>query len=353
MVIEQKLFGLLREALWGVSFDETITPEEATELIAIARKQTVAGVVIDMLIQKDIRMERQTLLEAVAFLELVKRQNNKLNVQVANFARMMREAQVDYIVVKGQTLAALYPNPLLRMSGDIDFLVSDYRKAAIIFRDKWSVNLPEELVEKEIAFKHNKVLYELHTYLIDFGLNRHRRYWEQTLTESTPTYVTIDGEPVKVIEPTLYAVYLFIHLFLHFVREGIGLRHLCDWAVMMHHDADKIDHHRLTDVLSKLGLLKAFRAFGSILVDYLGMMDFPFSLDDKDRRMQARILHDVLLGGNFGKNNRKVKRVGLLYKLETMWLTQKNSFRYLPLAPSELLTATYRRVIMNLKIIKV
>lgn len=351
MTIEEKLFGLLREALWGMPFNEPVSPEEAKRLISMAEKQTVAGLVIDTLIKKDVRMERQTVFEAFSYLEQIKQQNRAMNAEVAAFARLMADTQTEYLIVKGQTLAALYPNPLLRMPGDIDFLAKDYCHAAEVLKTHWSISLPNSLAEKETAFTHGTALYELHTYLIDFGSNRHKRYWEKTLTESTPIYIIIGGAQVAVMEPTLYVAYVFIHLFFHFVHEGIGLRHLCDWAVIMHHYAHEIDMSRLTELLQGVGLLKAFKAFGCILVEQLGMTDFPYSLDAKDRKFQQRILKDILHGGNFGRENRNVRKAGLMYKAETMWKVLSNSMRYLSLAPWEMFLQMHRRMVVNLKIL--
>ena len=351
MTIEEKLFGLLREALWGTPFNEPISPKEAKQLIGMAEKQTVAGLIIDALIKKSVKMEQQTVFESFAYLEQIRLQNQQMNAEVAEFARLMVKTQTDYIIVKGQTLVALYPDPLLRMSGDIDFLIRDYEHTAEVLKAHWNVELPRSLAEKEIAFTHGEALYELHTYLIDFGSNRHKRYWEKTLAESTPIYIIIGRERVAIMEPTLYVAYVFIHLFFHFIHEGIGLRHLCDWAVVMHHYADEIDKPRLADVLQIVGLMKAFKAFGCILVDQLGMTDFPYSLSENDRKFQQRILKDILHGGNFGRNKRNVRNAGLKYKAETMWKVLSNSIRYLSLAPSEMFLQTHRRMMINLKII--
>lgn len=308
MMIEEKLFGLLREALWGTPFNEPISPEEARRLISMAEKQTVAGLVIDMLISKDVRMERQMVFKAYGCLEQIKQQNRAMNAEVATFARLMIDTQTEYIMVKGQTLASLYPDPLLRMSGDIDFLVKDYRLAAEELKMHWDIDLPKNLAEKEVSFTHGKTLYELHTYLIDFGCSRHKSYWENVQAKNRSIYIIIDGEQVAVLEPTLYVAYVFIHLFFHFIHEGIGLRHLCDWAVLMHCYANETDNERLTEVLQGVGLLKAFKAFGCILVDKFGMTDFPFSLSEKDGKYQQRILKEILNGGNFGEGNRKAKK---------------------------------------------
>lgn len=350
--IEQKLFGLLRMALWGTPFEDDITPMEAKVLVDIAGKQTVSGLIIDVLIKKDVRMEQMALFEAIGYLEQVKQENQRANNEVAAFARLMAETGTQYFVVKGQTLAALYPEPFVRLPGDIDFLIQDYQQASKVLKEHWDIDFPYQMVEKEFAFTHENALYELHTYLIDFGNNKHKRYWERALAESKPNTIEIGGEEVQVIEPTLYAVYIFMHLFFHFVKEGLGLRHLCDWAVMMHHYAEKIDKERLTEVLENVGLLKAFLVFGTILVDKLGMGDFPLAISDKERRLQTCILKDIMYSGNFGCGKRNVQKVGLRYKFETMFFVLSNCLRYFSLAPKEMLLIPYRRLVVNWKLIR-
>ena len=246
MTLEEKLLGVLRHALWGVPFDEETGKKDAGELIALADKQAVAGLIIDALIKKDVRMEQMTLFEAV----------------------------------------------------------------------------------------------------------RHKRYWEDVLAKSSPSTIIISGEEVRIMEPTLYAAYLFMHLFFHFIKEGIGLRHLCDWAVMMHHYADEIDKGRLEEVLRNVGMLKAFLAFGTILADKLGMKDFPLVLSEKDRKCQARIMKEIMHSGNFGRGKRHISAVGLWYKLETMLYVLSNCVNYFSLAPKELVLIPYRRVAVNWRLMR-
>ena len=333
-------------------FEGTISPDEGKLLINLAERQAVSGLIIEMLIRNDVHMERQTVLQAYSHLELLKQQNLHMNKELGVFAQLMARNRIDYMVVKGQTLAALYSEPLVRQPGDIDFLVNDYQRASKGLQDQWGVKLPRNLVEKEIAFTHGNVLYELHTYLIDFGSKKHKEYWEKILAESKSAVINIGGEDVKIIEPTLNAIYIFLHLFFHFVKEGVGLRHLCDWAIMMHHYKDEIDKDMMAVALNKLGLLKAFCAFGTILADKLGMKDFPLALTEKDRKSQTRILKDIMHSGNFGRDKRKVKKVGLIYKIETMAFIMKNCVRYYSLAPKEMRLILYRRFAVNYKLFK-
>ncbi|MBQ9202696.1 MAG: hypothetical protein IJ155_00470 [Prevotella sp.] len=87
---------------------------------------------------------------------------------------------------------------------------------------------------------------------------------------------------------------------------------------MMRYYADRIDKNRLSDVLRHVGFRKAFLAFGTVLVDRLGIKDLPLPLSEKDRKLLPLIMEDIMRSGNFGRNKRKVTQVGLRYKIETI-----------------------------------
>ena len=130
-----ELHGLLQQALWGIPFEGEVTPKEAGELIDLAEKQAVSGLIIDALIKNDVRMEQMKLFEAIGYLEQIKQENQRINHEIAEFARLMSDTYTEYVVVKGQTIAALYPEPLVRMSGDIDFLIHDYQHTSKVLKE--------------------------------------------------------------------------------------------------------------------------------------------------------------------------------------------------------------------------
>ena len=345
------LLAILREALWGERLLADIPAPAIPSLLKEAEAQTVLALVADVLMARNAKMKSGLVYEMVASVSAIEQSNIRLNAELANFARLMADNHIDYFVVKGQTLAALYPKPTLRMPGDIDFLVKDYGRAAKVLHDKWNVELPPKAILKEVAFLHDDVLYELHTYLIDFGCKRHKRNWEQMIAETHVSSIDINGESICVLEPNLYVAYVFAHLFFHFIHEGIGMRHLCDMAIVLHHYRGEVAKERLQEILDNIGLAKAFRAFGSILVDKLGLTSFPFVLTESDRIFQKRIMSDIFSGGNFGKERRSVKVFGMGYKLETLWLTTRQCAKYLPLAPKELLMQIPRRLLMNVRLL--
>ena len=163
--------------------------------------------------------------------------------------------------------------------------------------------------------------------------------------------VLVDGKEVKTLSPNIYAVYVFAHLFFHFIREGIGLRQMCDWAIILDRYKDDIDTSQLSSDLDGLGMKKAYCAFGGVLTTHLGLKTVPLPLNDSDLRASGRILKDILHYGNFGKPSRKVKESGWRFKMETMWRTVRNCCKYFRLAPAEIGMIIPRLIVLNVKLI--
>ena len=344
------LFALLRNALWHneKGLPNELTEKDASLLITVAREQTVSGLIVDAIISNKIKLPQKWVFEAVGIEMQIKQANRALNEEVKGFVRMPLK---DYVVVKGQTIATIYPNPLMRMSGDIDFLSYNYHEVKELLEKEWGIELPSKLVDREYTFEHRNATYEIHDQLIVFGNRKHQQFWDE-LIKRPCGYVSIDGAQIPTLEPTINAIYVFVHLFLHFMREGVSLRQFCDWAIILHHYRDEINKKELIDILLALGLTRAYKAFGSILIDDLGLpsSEFPFELSNDDRKWHERILEDIFKGGNFGKLHHQCK-TKWKYKIETFRLALRNSFRYYSLCPSEVGGMIPRLVKVNLRIL--
>lgn len=347
------LFILLRNSLWQYGEDiPKDMPENTTAMIfQTAEEQSLIGIVADALIRNNVKMPQKYVFKAISLTNQVKKANHKLNGEFHSFLNLKFG---NYVVVKGQTIAAIYPDPLLRMPGDIDFLISDYSIAQQVLEEEWNISLPKRVIDREVDFEHGNQTYELHTSLITFAKKKHQAIWDELIEEEWQGkhYVEIDRIRVRTLSPTLNAAYVFIHLFFHFIREGVSLRQLCDWAIVLHHYHKEIDCAKLLAILKELDMYKAYCAFGTILIDYLGLksIEFPFELSDNDRKWKEMILKDIFDGGNFGKKHHQTHN-SWIFKMETMHIAVRNSVKYYKLCPSEVGGMISRLVKGNLKIL--
>ena len=348
------LFQLLQSALWGEPFD--VDNDCCIEdVLLLAEEQIVIGLVFEEIAKRNIKINLQKLFEYIGLLQTIRQQNQVVNNVLVEFVCGVEKIDVDYLVVKGQTLACLYPDPFLRMSGDIDYLInSDYGYEKAKIETVQEVELPSKLLEREIAYNWRDVVFELHTSLIDFSCKKHQQYWDKLVKDSWQerTAVNLEGVRVNTLSPTLNAVYLFLHLFTHFSKVGISLRQFCDWAVFLRHYENEIDKDKVQGVLQELGLLKAYAAFGAVLVDKLGLpeVSFPMKIDDSHRKWTSKILDDIFRGGNFGRLNHKTRHPWA-FKLESVGFALRNTVRYFRLAPSEMGMMIPKMIRLNLKLL--
>ena len=209
---EEVLFRLLQCELWDDKFDLDVTPQEIGEVLKLAKAQTVFGLVFNALVTNQVKLDKKVLFKAIAIQNKIRQQNELINQEMVDFFKHMDAHQMDYLVMKGQTLAVLYPHPEMRMSWDVDFLIKDdYIVARNKFESWWGIILPEKTrYEKEIPFYRNDVLYEVHTYLITFGSSQNSKYWKRLITDcwAQRYYVDILDSKIRIL-PQLFIQCMF------------------------------------------------------------------------------------------------------------------------------------------------
>lgn len=329
---KNKFLNLLHNELWNtpLAFNE-ISIEEYKAITEYASMQTVNSLVCASLIKNNIKIPQQGGLRAFALLEAVKKANLLLNSNVLMLTELLEKHNIRFFIVKGQTLASLYPNPLYRTPGDIDFYCypEDFERARLILTDELKVNIEyDDEEEQHLKFEYNKVEFEFHFTLFKFADKENQIYFDGLLNSEKLSSAMIDGKAIPTLNPTLNLAFTFLHLYHHLIELGVGLRQFCDVAVLCHRnylaeaDGDennKIDIDFLISILRKLDFLKAFTAIGAVLVDELGLPEneFPVAITEKDRKYAQYILKVVYKRGNFGKYGRTTKvRSGLAYYIE-------------------------------------
>ena len=350
------LFEILRSELWGTSLSfSQLSHNEFEELMEMAGEQTVTGLVGDCLIKNGVKLEREDALGLYAKMKVIEKANARVNENLVSFVNFMERKEIDYIIVKGQVAGSLYPNPNARMSGDVDlyFVGDNYTKIKGLVEQRLGKQLSKLSDGKHVEFEVNNVVFELHEKLSRLATRKHQEYWDQmidhAILEGTDT-VTISGKEIKTLSATYNALYIFVHLFYHMTASGVGLRQLCDWAMVLSNNVNvnpnlnpnkksSLNREDLGGSLKELGYLKAYKAMGAFLVEYLGLPEeqFPFALDEKDKKWVKTIKKNILKRGNFGRSGRKVKNIGVLHSIETGYLNMVQTLTFYRLAPKEVL----------------
>ena len=175
------------------------------------------------------------------------------------------------------------------------------------------------------------------------------RYVDEAMRE-VPCYATIGEGKARVLAPTMNVLLLLAHIVDHFYCEGVGLRQLCDYALMLHHKCDEIDKELLLTRLEALSLTRSYRVFGYICVHYLGMPEEALHLQPtaKDIRLAHRVMADCLSGGNFGHADSN-RRQSLWQNITFYTRFLRRLWRYRHLCPSEALWWPLAKLMRALK----
>ena len=281
-----------------------------------AQEQSVQGLLlqgIEVLKAKgiDLSVPKVLLLQWIGEVQLIEQRNKEMNAFIAELIERLRKNDIYALLVKGQGVAQCYEKPLWRCSGDVDLLLSnDYYDKAKAFL----LPLASEVGSEYDGFKHLGMtidgwVVELHGSL-RVGLHKRiNRVLDDIQRDTFYGGVVcswLNGQTqIYMLGKENDIVYVFVHFFNHFYKEGVGLRQICDWCRQMWTYRDSLNYELLESRIKRAGLVSEWKAFYNLASRYLGMPDFGSGLMVHDSRFDKkadRIMEFILKSGNMGHN---------------------------------------------------
>ena len=337
------MVSLLRSSLWGTQVDlkgQQLSHELFQELTKLATEQAVMGLVSQGLMDSSVRLERDDALNMFAIQQTIRQRNAVMDKAVVELCQRLEAEGIRMLVMKGQTIAALYLDAGLRQSGDIDFLIhpDDWEKAIEYVSKDLDVDVKDHNSQKHVEWKMDGVQYEMHRLLTKFAYPKHQRYWDRVVLPEIwerQYSVKINGYDVPTLQPTYNVLYTFVHIFYHLIIDGIGIRQFCDESILLKSldfDKELLDRH-----LRGIGLRNAFTGLGAVMTDYLGLPEdaFPFAITDEDHRRAPRLMNNIIERGNFGHNVQYKHKPGILHGVEHLGIITKQAREFYHYAPAE------------------
>ncbi|MEG2076289.1 MAG: nucleotidyltransferase family protein, partial [Victivallaceae bacterium] len=160
--------------------------------------------------------------------------NLKIHSQHGYVHKVMRDNDIDYCILKGSASASFYPRPLLRTMGDVDFLVreSDILRGEGAFRRDGFMPWQEQH-ECHVVLRKDNVLLEMHFAPAGMPAGKNGKIIAEYLDDIFSKTELITVENTTFLRPSSFhhGLILLMHIYHHLLEEGIGLRHLCDWAL--------------------------------------------------------------------------------------------------------------------------
>ena len=221
--------------------------------------------------------------------------------------RLLCENAVPYVIIKGMASAAYYPDPFLRTMGDVDFLVDRSelsRVSKLLHADGFSGS--EKTTHRaHLVYRKPGVVLEMHWEPNGLPEGEKGDLCRDYLKEAIATakLYTVQGESFNVPDPFSHGLIVLLHTALHLINTGIGLRHLCDWAVFAGSMDSDTFRATFEEKLQAAGLWRFAQLLTQVSIRYLGCPEQEWAIDHVDEELLGLIIEDVLKSGNFGEKD--------------------------------------------------
>ena len=296
----------------------------------------------------DVHVDDDTLLDWMALIRQLAKSNSLLNERVCQLFQLLEKDGFRCCLLKGQGNAEMYPNPNLRIPGDIDVWIDADEKTIYEYVQK-------QFPDAVIHFKHIKfpifsdVPVDVHQTPLKLRNPINQRRLQQWINENKEKQfnhtIKLIGTDVEIAVPTVQfnAVYQLGHIMTHLFDEGVGLRHLVDYYYVLKNlkDASEEEKEQIRKSWKRFGMARLAAAIMWIEHEVLGLPE-DLLLVSPDERWGRKILEDTLEGGNFGKYSLRQVNVGR-GRINKRWATFKRLISLFPCFPCEMVFRVMRR----------
>ena len=210
-----------RQALLGFCFDgiERLTKEFSEEL-----KQNPMG--------------RDLLMTWMGAAQQIRRQNMKVNAVAGKLYSKFREDGLRCCILKGQGNALMYPNPCSRTPGDIDVWIDASRERIMEYAQK-RFELGDDIRLQHLETSLDGVPVELHFFPCSMNNPiyhaRLQKWFRRNADLQCSHIVRLPDGAGDIAIPTaaFNVIYQLTHLYHHFFDEGIGMRQIIDYFLVV------------------------------------------------------------------------------------------------------------------------
>ena len=217
------------------------------ELYSFASKQALLGLCFDGIERlgkeypeemKQNPIRRELLMNWMGKAQQIRRQNRKVNLVASKLFSMLREDGMRCCVLKGQGNALMYPNPYSRTPGDIDVWIDASRERIMEYAQK-EFELEDDIRLQHLETSLDGVPVELHFFPCSMNnpiYHARLQKWFRRNADLQCSHIVglPDGAGDIAIPATAFnVVYQLTHLYHHFFDEGIGMRQIIDYFLVV------------------------------------------------------------------------------------------------------------------------
>jgi len=320
--------SLLKSAIWSTPIEERILSGDMkidwSELFALCQRQGTGPLIFNELLKAIDRLQAtgDRLQAMVMQMKQYCMQNMLLQSQWEQIIARTWDALSNFhpVMLKGFSLAQLYPLPYLRQWGDLDVWcgIQNYHPACKALREAFPE--AEHSEEEWDVLKHycvvlpNGCAIELHRVSMDFTEPKEfERYQQLELEAMTHSEIgpKVGNIQVDVPESKFNLLFTFLHAWEHFCGTGMPMKQVCDMALLAHYTygtktpAEKTNMDAyLKEQLQFFGMLEVWQTIGAMIVKTFDLPsnEWPLYTDDIEFSKRAdRLMATILEEGQCRK----------------------------------------------------
>ena len=242
------IFAFLKYCLeYKGNMSKIVAGMDWQELYSFASKQALLGLCFEGIerLGKEYPEEmkrnpigRELLMNWMGKAQQIRRQNMKVNAVAGKLFAMLREDGMRCCVLKGQGNALMYPNPYSRTPGDIDVWIDASRERIMEYAQK-KFELGDDIRLQHLETSLDGVPVELHFFPCSMNNPiyhaRLQKWFRRNADLQCSHIVSLPDGAGDIAIPTssFNIVYQLCHLYHHFFDEGVGMRQIIDYYVVM------------------------------------------------------------------------------------------------------------------------
>lgn len=321
--MKEVFYRILRAGLWDDEIrpeDFTVSKEVANEVMEMGRLQQVAGMMMEGMNRWciDLGEDNDRWMRMYVNIEKTNRKIDGLAQRIVND---LRNEGTNAEVFKGGSVAKWYRNPMARTYGDIDVVAT-----------KNFGRIEEVLKRKNLKYRreHNDIVCKVEGIMVEFHPMREYAFRDKD-NDMLQALVRDFPESKEV-----YMACLIVHLRRHMLTYGVGMKQVCDVAVMLRYA--ELDMDFLSEIIRKLHMERFCAALFGFLKRCLKVEVFPI---EPDCGKNSLLIEEIVWRDGYLRKKEREKRTkgfNALYRMaDNAWFWIRRCVSMSGIMPGEAL----------------
>ena len=263
-MMRELFYKILRSGLWGGDSRTrgfSVSESERKVLYKMGYVQAVSGILAMGMDECGVDLGNDSIVWAKVLM-YIERKGRKIEVLAQKIVKGLENEGLKAEVFKGPSVAKWYRNPLARSYGDIDVVVAEGNEKIEGLLSKWGVECKRLYEDVECSIEGVNV--EFHQRR-DFAYCPKDNRTLQQLVKDFPN------------SNEVYLACIMVHLRRHLLAYGMGMKQVCDVAVMLRNA--ELDMDFMAEIIRELHMERFCAALFGFLKRCLGVEVFPDTQD--------------------------------------------------------------------------